>query len=193
MSIRRITGRSTRAFFVPVLFLVAAHAAASAATVEGELASAGVVWISDGSQPAVSEQPAMRQAGRAFIPPLLVVAAGANVLFPNDDAFLHSVYSVSGPDPFDIGFYTKGPGKVVSFPRQGVVIVGCHIHASMHATIVVVDGPWAQTSANGESFTLSGVRAGAHALHVWSPDGGERTSPIRIRTGEARVVLPDAL
>jgi plastocyanin len=166
---------------------------AQAATVEGRLDDPGVVWISDGSAPAPSDQPAMHQLNHAFLPALMVVTAGSNVLFPNDDAYLHSVYSVSGPDPFDIGFYTKGPGKLVSFPRAGAVIVGCHIHPSMHATIIIVNGPWAQTSAGGESFRLENVRPGAHALHVWTPEGGERTSPIRIGSVEARLVLNRAL
>lgn len=163
---------------------------AAAATVQGTLSEAGVVWVSDGSKPAPStDQTTLRQTSRTFVPNLLVVPAGSSVLFPNDDDYIHSVYSLQGPDYFDIGFYSKGPGKLVTFPRPGVNQIACHIHASMHAVIVVVDGPFAQIKSSGESFTLTDVRPGLHAIHVWTLAGGERTGPLRVGSAEARVVL----
>jgi plastocyanin len=177
--------------FVALFFaLLLLSLPAEAATVQGTLAEPGVVWISDGSAPSSNaEQLAMRQVNRAFVPDVLVVPVGASVLFPNDDSFIHSVYSSQGPDYFDIGFYSKGPGKLVTFPRAGVNQIACHIHASMHAVVIVVDGPYAQTKSNGESFTLTDVRPGQHAIHIWTPGGGEKTGPVRIGSAQSRVVL----
>src|SRR5579863_7145360 len=166
---------------------------AYAATVQGTLAEPGVVWVSDGSNPAPStNQNVLRQTNRTFVPDILVAPAGSSVLFPNDDDYIHSVYSSQGPDYFDIGFYSKGPGKLVTFPRSGVNQIACHIHASMHA-VVVVDGPFAQTKSSGESFTLTDVRPGQHAIHVWTLAGGERTGPLRVGSAQARVVLNSPL
>jgi plastocyanin len=151
-----------------------------AATYSGTLATPGVAWISDDSKPAVGPESEMRNAQRAFLPDLLVITAGSSVRFPNDDAFYHSIYAESGPDPFDIGFYDNGPGKVVSFPLPGVVSVRCHIHGTMHATIVVVDGPSAQTHAPNEHYALNGVRPGVHELHEWTLDGGEKTRSVKL-------------
>jgi hypothetical protein len=120
----------------------------------------------------------MRNTHKSFVPDLLVISAGTSVRFPNDDPFFHSIYSDSGPDAFDIGFYDNGPGKVVPFSKPGVVSVRCHIHGTMHATIVVVDGPWAQTHSPNEKYTLTNVRPGNHVLHTWSLDGGEKTSQV---------------
>jgi plastocyanin len=179
-----------RVLTVLIVAIFVCCAPAYAGTVQGTLTEPGVVWISDGSKPVPgTDQETLRQSNRTFIPALLVVPAGASVIFPNDDNFLHSVYSAQGPDYFDIGFYSKGPGKVVTFPTPGVNEIACHIHASMHAVIVVVDGPFAQTASPGETFTLTGVRPGLHAIHVWSPTGGERTGPIRIGGAAARMVL----
>ncbi len=154
--------------------------AASAATYSGTLATAGVAWISDESKPAPSSDiPEMRNTMKTFVPDVLVITAGSTVRFPNDDPFFHSIYSDNGPDDFDIGFYDNGPGKTVSFPKPGVVNVRCHIHGRMHATIIVVDGPWAQTHGPSETFTLPNVRPGSHVVHTWTPESGERTTTVK--------------
>ncbi len=151
-----------------------------AASYSGTLAQSGVVWISDGSQPAALPESSIHNTHKAFVPELLVITAGSAVRFPNDDQFFHSIYSEGGPDPFDIGFYDSGPGKLVLFARPGVVSLRCHIHGTMHATVVVVDGPWAQTQSPNEKYTLTGVRPGNHVLHIWSLEAGERTSEVSI-------------
>jgi plastocyanin len=160
--------------------LLASSVAAAAGSYSGVLAQPGVVWISDGSNPAPLPEVSMRNTHKAFVPELLVISTGTNVRFPNDDGFYHSIYSESSADPFDIGFYDTGPGKIVAFPRPGVVEVRCHVHGSMHGVIVVVDGPFAQTSVPGAAYTLAGVRPGYHVLHSWSGDRGERTVTVYV-------------
>jgi plastocyanin len=154
--------------------------AAAAASYSGTLAQPGVAWISDGSKPAAQPDVEMRNTHKAFVPDVLVITAGTSVRFPNDDPFFHSIYSESGPDQFDIGFYDNGPGKLVPFGKPGVDLVRCHIHGTMHGTIVIVDGPSAQTHAPGARYTLNDVRAGTHTLHIWMPDTGETTSSVRL-------------
>ena len=104
---------------------------------------------------------------------MLVVPVGSSVTFPNDDAFYHSVYSLSAGNAFDLGLYDTGPGKSVTFAVSGIVEIRCHVHGSMHATIVVVDGPATRTTQPGERFRLDGIKPGRRTLHVWTPDGGE--------------------
>lgn len=163
--------------------LVAATGArpALAGTVSGTLPQPGVVWVSDGSDPAAMPESIMRNAGKAFVPDLLIVTVGSSVRFPNDDDFFHSIFSSSQSDPFDVGFYDTGPGKVIAFPKPGVDVIRCHIHGAMRATILVVDGPWVRTDRPGEAYRIDGVRAGRHVLHAWTPDGGERTSDVVVR------------
>jgi plastocyanin len=154
---------------------------AGAATYRGTLASPGVVWISDGSHPAaVSAEFTMTNANKSFAPNMLVIPAGSDVRFPNEDPFFHSIYSDSPADSFDIGFYDTGPGKLVSFTNPGIIAVRCHIHGSMHGTIVVVDGPYAVTDGPGDAYEIANVRPGRHVLHIWTPDGGEKTAEVTL-------------
>lgn len=154
--------------------------AAGAATYADVMAAPGVAWIS-GTPPVPADRLTMRQTARAFVPDVLVVPAGSSVTFPNDDAFYHSVFSTSPGNAFDMGLYDTGPGKSVSFAVPGIVDIRCHVHGSMHATVVVVDGPFARTTQPGERFRLDGLKAGRRTLHVWTPDGGETTRSVVVR------------
>ena len=156
-----------------VLFSVLAETA-TAATVEGHAKDAAVVWLSGGAKPD-PVQAEMRNRDRSFIPDLLVVPAGSSVRFPNDDPFDHSIYSDNGPNAFDVGYYGEGPGKVYQFKDAGIVDVRCHIHAYMHATIVVVDGPFVKTT---NSYKFTGIAPGKYVLHVWNDAAGERTKNV---------------
>lgn len=159
---------------------------ADAAVVSGRT-SADVVWISAPSAVPAPGNFTMVNHDKSFIPEFLVIPIGSTVRFPNEDAFYHSIYSDSPEDPFDIGYYDTGPGKVVRFPRSAVVRVHCHIHVYMHATIVVVNGPFARPTDN--RYTLYGVPTGRYALHTWSERRGEHTRLLRVPAKSTSLTL----
>ena len=177
----RVRTSRRKAALITTLALALVPIGASAATFSDVLAVPGVAWISDVAPAIPQERPPMRQTMKAFVPELLVVPVGTSVVFPNDDPFYHSVYSTSRANAFDFGLYDNGPGKAVTFAKPGVVEIRCHVHGSMHATILVVDGPFAKTTAPEQRFTIDGVRPGRHALHVWSADRGENVRTIVVR------------
>ena len=159
---------------------------ASAATIHGST-DADVVWLSAPKAAPKPIEDVLTNQNRSFIPPLTVIPVGSTIRFPNEDPFFHSIYSTSPQDPFDIGFYDTGPGKTVPFPNPGIIDLHCHIHASMHATIIVVDGPYTQSS-NG-TYTLSGVPSGKYVLHAWDLAHGERTMTVDVPTESVDLTL----
>jgi plastocyanin len=177
---------SFRPSTLALAFAFLAPAWASAATIHGAT-DAAVVWI--GSLPSLvkASDLEMRNRERTFIPPFIVVPVGSSIRFPNDDPFYHSIYSDSKIDPFDIGYYGPGPGKSVVFDNPGVVNVHCHIHASMHATIIVADGPYAV--AAGGTYSLTNVPAGKYTLHSWTPGSDERATSVTVPNANADVTL----
>src|SRR5438874_6551279 len=95
----------------------------------------------DGSMPAL--QPTRKvvlQRGKAFVPRVLAVPAGSSVVFRNEDAINHNVFSLS--PHFDTGLYGAGGEKEETFERAGVVQLLCNIHSSMIGYLVVVDTPY---------------------------------------------------
>jgi plastocyanin len=167
------------------LWLVAWTSAASAATVTGTAAPGAVVWVSSAAPAALAPGPArtveIRNIHRSFDPDIVIVPVGSTVRFSNDDPFFHSIFSTTDPGAFDLGFYSSGPGKTVSFAHAGVVSVRCHIHHAMHAVIVVVDGPAVRSDVRSGAFSLSGLASGAYTLHAWDNRAGvERDAAFSI-------------
>jgi plastocyanin len=111
----------------------------------------------------------MAQQNTQFDPFVLIVPVGADVSFPNRDAFRHHVYSFSPAKRFELKLYGKDETRTVHFDKAGVVALGCNIHDTMVGFIKVVDTPYAaKTDANG-LVKLSGVPEGAGVLRVWHP------------------------
>jgi plastocyanin len=143
-------------------------------------------------QIATSRTYQMATRKKEFEPRMLVVPAGATVVFPNQDPILHNVFSVSGENRFDLGLYRQGPGKSATFKRSGLVRVFCNVHQSMAATIAVVDTPYSTSPDASGAFQLR-IPEGAGKLEVWH----EQTDPVVIEVGprgdaaavEARAVV----
>jgi plastocyanin len=146
-----------------------------AATVTGAFGQPSIVWISDGSAVPDSEAQ-VHNENRQFVPETVVIRAGTSVRFPNDDPFFHSIYSFSQADPFDIGYYGFGPGKLVTFLHAGVIELHCHIHARMHGTIVVTDGPGPSNFVT--KFKIDDVQPGSHQLNYWNERTGLRSETV---------------
>ena len=83
----------------------------------------------------------LRQKNKTFLPRVLGVAVGSAVEFPNDDPIFHNVFSLSGPQPFDLGLYRSGKSPSRAFTQPGTYRVFCNIHPQMSALIIVVPTP----------------------------------------------------
>jgi plastocyanin len=169
------------------LFVWAASGAciARAATVTGSAPGAAVVVLSGApaSSPVTVD---MHNTNRSFMPAIVAVPVGSSVRFPNDDPFYHSIYSPDGPNPFDIGYYATGPGKVVALQKAGLVDVYCHIHASMHGTIVVADGPYVVMT--GDAFRFDGIPTGGrYTVRAYYTNGTSKERPVTLGPDGATV------
>ncbi len=128
-------------------------------------------------------KPTLEQKDQAFTPRVLAVRVGTRVDFPNQDRMYHNVFSVSPVKRFDLGKYSRGHSKAVTFDRPGIVNVFCDIHSDMAAFVYVLPHHvFAQPSADGE-FSLPNLPAGTYTLKVWHPDLGERTREIKVPEG----------
>ena len=159
-----------------------------AATVHG-FTGATAVWITALDAVPKPTTVDVHNVNRTFNPPVIIIGQGSSVRFPNDDSFYHSIYSESKADPFDIGFYGPGPGKTVDFLKPGIIELHCHIHAYMHGTIIVADGPFQLVS--GTSYELDNVPPGKRVLHTWVPLIGEKTHEINVPSASANVMYDD--
>lgn len=67
----------------------------------------------------------------------LSIMVGDTVNFPNEDAFFHNIFSLSDLKMFDLGSYTTGEAKSVTFDEPGEVEIECAIHPEMFMVIEI--------------------------------------------------------
>ena len=122
---------------------------------------------------ASRSRPKLAQLEQRFVPRVVPVAIGGKVDFPNQDPIYHNVFSVSATRRFDLGKFSKGQSRSVTFPKAGVVNVYCDIHSDMAASIVVTPNhAFTQPAADG-SYALPELPTGKYTLRVWHPDFGK--------------------
>jgi plastocyanin len=165
---------------LPVLALaLTAGAAARAATVDVEvlgrdgkaLAESVVFLESPAAKAAARPQPGIEieQADKRFTQRVTVVTVGSAIAFPNRDRVRHHVYSFS-PTRFDLKLYIGTPANPVVFDKAGIAALGCNIHDTMLAWVVVVETAHHGLTGAGGRVRLADVPPGTYRLRSWHPD-----------------------
>jgi len=129
----------------------------------------------------------MIQRNKMFEPRLLVVPAGSIVEFPNNDPWLHNVFSISRSRQFDLGLYEAGVLRKVRFGRAGVSYLFCSIHPEMMAVVVTVDSTYFGVSDKAGRIDIENVPPGQYLLHVWR----ENATPQALAATERLVFVGD--
>lgn len=109
----------------------------------------------------------MDQVDKQFLPHVLVVEKGQQVVFPNSDQVRHHVYSFSKPNDFEIKLYSGDQADPVSFDHPGIVVLGCNIHDQMVGYLYIAGNEQAKvTDAQGYAYFEGEPMADAGELDV---------------------------
>jgi plastocyanin len=125
----------------------------------------------------------MESAKKTFTPRVVVVPREAGVEFPNSDPIFHNVFSVSGPNRFDLGLYRSGTSKTRRFDAPGLVRVYCNIHPQMVGFVMVVDSDVSAVTATDGTFRLANVPPGTYTLRSWHEESAESQTTVTVRPG----------
>lgn len=149
--------------------------------------SPAVVYIEGvaGSFAPPAEKPVIEQKGVEFRPRVLPVLKGTIVEFPNRDEIYHNVFSLSKAAKFDLGRYSTGESKSVTFDAPGVVKIYCEIHEHMKSFVVVLDNPYFTTTDAEGNYTISGIPPGDYTLVAWHENAKEVRAPVKVEAGAA--------
>lgn len=142
----------------------------------------------DAAPPRTTASASLVQKNKAFQPHIIAVAVGSTVSFPNDDPIFHNVFSVSAPQPFDLGLYRSGETRARTFTRAGTYRVFCNIHPQMTALVLVVATPHITTVGGDGRFTIE-LPPGRYRLTAVS----ERAGPVSVEVTSVAgaVTAPD--
>lgn len=114
----------------------------------------------------------LAQRDRQFTHRVLPILRGTTIDFPNEDSIFHNVFSLSKAKQFDLGIYSAGASKSVTFEKAGLVQVYCQIHPDMVANILVLNNPYFAVTNKDGFFVLTDIPDGTHKLRVWNELGG---------------------
>jgi plastocyanin len=150
-----------------------------------------VVYLAD-SIPSAPTTVTLEQKNRQFAPDVVVIPVGSTVSFPNLDPIFHNVFSLSKPKSFDLGNYSKGQTRLVTFDKPGVVMVNCRLHTNMSATIMVTPNAYFARPDEDGHFVLRGVPPGRHTVIAWHKAAGFFRQAVDTREGSASIefVIP---
>lgn len=141
--------------------------------------------------PAAKARVMMDQRDKEFVPHVLAVRVGTEVVFPNSDNIRHHVYSLGGGNAFELPLYPNGARPSVKFKQVGAASLGCNIHDWMLGYVYVVDTPWFAVSGADGRAQVQGVPDKAGKLRVWHPRlvGGEAAiQGLELSPSKSRVV-----
>ena len=130
----------------------------------------------------------IEQRGREFLPALVAVSVGSTISFPNFDSVFHNVFSTAPQAPFDLGLYKAGEAREFKFEKEGIIRLGCNLHANMSAHIAVVSAPSYVVTDEQGAFAFRRVAPGKYKLRAWSVRSKEPvTQEITIKAGKNTV------
>jgi plastocyanin len=160
-----------------ILLLGVTVRCAPAATLSVQVNDPAGRAVADAAVYAIPEKPVapegplkatIDQVSRQFVPRISVIQTGTSVTFPNSDNIRHSVYSFSPAKTFLLKIYSGVPAKPVVFDKPGIVVMGCNIHDSMVAWVLVVDTPYFAVTDRSGAATLANLPPGSYTLRAWS-------------------------
>jgi plastocyanin len=150
---------------------LAATLAVAVQTSDGRSLAGAVVTVhslSTADRPAVPVRAIMDQVNRTFVPDLLVIPTGSTIEFPNSDSVSHQIYSFSAAHKFQLPLYRGKPYPPVLFDQAGLVVLGCNIHDSMLAYVLITDAPYFGRTDAGGAWSIE-VPRGTYRITVWHP------------------------
>ncbi|MEO8704657.1 MAG: hypothetical protein ABI867_31670 [Kofleriaceae bacterium] len=139
-------------------------------------------------KPRTPKRVVVEQRGREFLPNLVAISVGSTITFPNFDNVFHNVFSTSQPAAFDLGLYKAGEAREFTFPKEGIIRLGCNLHANMSAYIAVVAAPAYVVTDDQGGFAFKRLAPGKYKLKAWSVKSkAPITQDITIKVGKNEV------
>ncbi|MFN3716523.1 MAG: methylamine utilization protein [Thiobacillus sp.] len=176
-----------------LLFALLMPALAQAATLtlnlrdeRGNPAEDTVVYLMSEKTPGMplkQPQTQIDQINKTFVPLVSVVQRGTRIQFPNKDNIRHHVYSFSKAKKFEIKLYADTPAKPILFDQPGYVAMGCNIHDTMIAHLLVVETPYFAVADRSGRAVIGDVPPGNYSLIAWHymrPDKDALVMPVKL-------------
>ena len=163
-------------------------------TIDGQPANGfGVIMMwpkSGGFAKRIPKHRVIEQRDKSFAPHVMAVPVGSSIAFPNFDDIFHNVFSLSKTKAFDLGMYKSGESREIVVDKPGIIRLGCNLHPSMAAFLIVVDAPaYVPTNPDG-TFSFSSLAPGKWRVQAWNERSATPLdSEVEIKEGANETTL----
>ena len=138
---------------------------------------------------APPEPAVLDQKGCVYAPHVIAVQTNQIVTFLNSDHTLHNIHAVTKVNPpFNVGMAVQGQKVSRFFSKPEMVKMKCDVHSWMQSWIGVFDNPFHSVTADGGTFTLSGLPAGTYEIEAWHETYGTKSQHITLAEGEVKTI-----
>jgi Carboxypeptidase regulatory-like domain len=148
-----------------------------------------VVYISAGEQPSPTPSQAVRfdQKGCMYIPHVLPMQVGQELMIYTDDPFAHNIHPLPKVNPEWNKSQPPGAAPIdTKWDKPEFIEVKCNIHPWMHGYFVVLrTSRYAVTDNNG-AFNLKGLPAGKYTVTAWQEQYGTQSQEVTISGSETK-------
>jgi plastocyanin len=150
-----------------------------------------VVYLRDAPPPRAPRRHRIRQKGMSFLPHVLAIAVHDAVVFLNDDAVDHNVFSPDG-EKYNLGVFSNGEARERIFARPGVYMQQCSMHPEMFSYVFVGTSAHAAVVDRDGRFTMPDVPAGTWKITIWNPRLSAPDQTLVVAPGATATVRFDA-
>jgi hypothetical protein len=136
------------------------------------------------------------QQHETFLPLVTVIRKGGHVIFTNNDATMHQVYSFSPIKQFAFEIDEGQRSPPVVFDQAGIAAIGCNIHDRMITYVYVAAAALASKTDRTGVVSFGELPPGSYRGTVWHPQLAPGSQPhvfaiaITQGGGTTTVMLP---
>jgi plastocyanin len=139
-----------------------------------------------GTSPAILDQ-----KGCLYVPTILAVQTGQNIIVKNSDPCVHNVHcapTIAGNEEQNDVQMPGGADLTYTFPKQEMFLCfKCDVHPWMFAWVSVIDSPYFSLSGKDGKFVIKNVPPGKYTIVANHRKLGERTQKVEVTDKDVTV------
>jgi Carboxypeptidase regulatory-like domain len=150
-----------------------------------------VVYISAGEQPSPPPSQSVRydQKGCMYIPHVLPMQAGQELMIYTDDPFAHNIHPTPKINPeWNKSQPPGAPPIDTKWDKPEFIPVKCNIHPWMHGYFVVLRNSHYSVTDNNGAFSLKGLAPGKYTVTAWQEQYGTQSQDVAVSGGETKTI-----